>query len=93
MAERLAAQIWIGGKISADLVDELCGAIGTQVVSLEWGDGQFLTRGKAKGAATTGRSSNTGPGPIRFVSQSMRRAIPSWICPHCVVWRNPWTPR
>jgi hypothetical protein len=41
MAERLAAQIWIGGKISADLVDELCGAIDTQGVSLEWGGGLF----------------------------------------------------
>ena len=41
MAERLAAQIWIGGKLSADLVDELCGVIATQHVSLEWGDGQF----------------------------------------------------
>ena len=41
MAERMAAQIWIGGRLSANLADELRGAIAAEYVSLEWGDGQF----------------------------------------------------
>jgi hypothetical protein len=41
MAERMAAQIWIGGRLSAKLADELRGAINTEHVCLEWGDGQF----------------------------------------------------
>ena len=41
MGERMAAQIWIGGQLSARLADELRGAIATQYVSLEFGDGQF----------------------------------------------------
>ncbi len=41
MAERMAAQIWIGGKLSPDQADELCGAIAAEDVSLEWGGGQF----------------------------------------------------
>jgi hypothetical protein len=41
MAERMAAQIWIGGRLSANLAAELRGAINTEYVSLEFGDGQF----------------------------------------------------
>ncbi len=41
MSERMAAQIWIGGRLSANQADELCGAIATEGVSLEWGGGQF----------------------------------------------------
>ncbi|NQU21009.1 MAG: hypothetical protein HQ567_06965 [Candidatus Nealsonbacteria bacterium] len=41
MAERLVAQIWIGGRLSANRADELCGAISAEYVSLEFGDGQF----------------------------------------------------
>ena len=41
MAERMAAQIWIGGRLSANQVDELCGAIATEGVSLDWGDRRF----------------------------------------------------
>ena len=41
MGERLAAQIWIGGRLSANLADELRGAVIAQYVSLEFGDGQF----------------------------------------------------
>ncbi len=41
MSERMAAQIWIGGRLSANQVDELCGVIATEGVSLDWGDSQF----------------------------------------------------
>lgn len=41
MSERMAAEISIGGKIPAQLVDELCGAIDAAGVALEWGDGFF----------------------------------------------------
>ena len=41
MGERMAAQIWIGGKLSTNLAGELCGAITTQYVCLEFGDRQF----------------------------------------------------
>jgi hypothetical protein len=41
MAERVAAQIWIGGRLSAEDADELCGVIDTEGVSLDWGDGPF----------------------------------------------------
>jgi hypothetical protein len=41
MSERMAAQIWIGGRLSANQADELCGAIATEGVSVEWGGGQF----------------------------------------------------
>jgi len=41
MANRMAAQIWVGGQLSANQVEELCGAIDTEGVSLEWGEGPF----------------------------------------------------
>ncbi|NQT37234.1 MAG: hypothetical protein HQ581_07080 [Planctomycetes bacterium] len=41
MAERVAAQIWIGGRLSAEDADELRGVIDTEGVSLDWGDGPF----------------------------------------------------
>jgi hypothetical protein len=44
MGERMAAQIWIGGRISENQANELRGAIDAEGVSLEWGDGQFCPR-------------------------------------------------
>ncbi len=41
MAERMAAQIWIGGRLSASRADELCGVIDAEGAALEWGGGQF----------------------------------------------------
>lgn len=41
MSERMAAEIWIGGKVPMSLVPALCAAIGDQGVSLEWGDAAF----------------------------------------------------
>jgi hypothetical protein len=41
MSDRMAAEIWIGGKIPVSLVSALCVAIGDQGVSLEWGDAPF----------------------------------------------------
>jgi len=41
MADRMAAEIRIGGKILADLVPELCGAISAANVGLEYGEYGF----------------------------------------------------
>jgi hypothetical protein len=41
MAERMAAEIWIGGKIPEIAVSDLCAAIVQQGVCLEWGDEFF----------------------------------------------------
>jgi hypothetical protein len=41
MSDRMAAVIWIGGKVPMSLVPALCAAIGDQGVSLEWGDALF----------------------------------------------------
>jgi hypothetical protein len=41
MSDRMAAQIWLGGKITKSVVPALCAAIGDQGISLEWGDAQF----------------------------------------------------
>jgi hypothetical protein len=41
MSERIAAQIEIGGKVLRSVAQELCEAISTQHVSLEWGGEQF----------------------------------------------------
>jgi hypothetical protein len=45
MSERIAAEIWIGGKVSERLVPELCKAIASQVVLVEWGDARFEPAG------------------------------------------------
>jgi hypothetical protein len=42
MSERMPADISIGGQFAAELVPELCAAITSQGVSLDWGEGQFL---------------------------------------------------
>lgn len=44
MSERRAAEIWIGGTIQPELVNELCGAIRGEQLSLEWGDAIFEPR-------------------------------------------------
>jgi len=44
MSERMAAQIWIGGKVSAQLVDGLCGEIDAEGVALDWGAGRFAPK-------------------------------------------------
>jgi len=41
MSDRMAAEIWIGGKVPMSLLPALCAAIGDQGLSLEWGDGPF----------------------------------------------------
>jgi hypothetical protein len=41
MADRIPAEIWLGGKIAATLVPGLCAAISDAGVSLAWGDAQF----------------------------------------------------
>jgi hypothetical protein len=44
MSERRAAEIWIGGTIQAELVNELCAAIRGEQLSLAWGDAIFEPR-------------------------------------------------
>ena len=44
MSERMAAEIWIGGKVPAHLVPGLCGEIDAEGVSLEWGDARFCPK-------------------------------------------------
>jgi len=41
MSDRMAAEIWIGGKVPMSLVPALCAAIRDEGVSLEWGDAPF----------------------------------------------------
>ena len=44
MSERMAAQIWIGGKVPTQLVDGLCGEIDAEGVALDWGAGRFAPK-------------------------------------------------
>ena len=37
MSDRIPAEIWIGGKVAASLVPDLCAAIVDEGVCLEWG--------------------------------------------------------
>ena len=37
MSDRIPAEIWIGGKVAASLVPDLCAAIIDEGVCLEWG--------------------------------------------------------
>ena len=41
MADHLAAEIWIGGKVPQSQVASLCKAIRDEFVSLDWGSGAF----------------------------------------------------
>ena len=41
MADRMAAEIRIGGKVPRSLVDALCAAIRSENAALEWGGGHF----------------------------------------------------
>lgn len=41
MSDYSAAEIWIGGKVSASVARELCQAISIACLSLEWGDASF----------------------------------------------------
>jgi len=41
MSKYVPGEIWIGGKIAAALVPDLCAAISQQGVALEWGDCAF----------------------------------------------------
>jgi len=41
MADRMAAQIWIGGRLSGGQAEDLCGAIADEGVSLDYGDKTF----------------------------------------------------
>lgn len=42
MAEYMPGEIWIGGKIAANLVPDLCAAISKEGVALEWDDCDFV---------------------------------------------------
>lgn len=44
MSERIAATIWIGGKVPASLVSKLCGEITAASVALEWGGELFAPK-------------------------------------------------
>ncbi len=48
MADRRAAEIWIGGRIPQSLADALCAAISNQGVALEWGGGPFAAANAAE---------------------------------------------
>ncbi len=48
MSERMAAQIWIGGKVPAQLVPELCGEIDAEGVALDWGGARFAPKTEAE---------------------------------------------
>jgi len=41
MADYMPGEIWIGGRIAAALVTDLCAAISREGVALEWGDCDF----------------------------------------------------
>jgi hypothetical protein len=45
MADRMAAEIHIGGKVPRELVSKLCAAIAAENVSLEWGGAGFRPAG------------------------------------------------
>ena len=44
MSERMAAEIWIGGKVSAHVVPGLCREIDAEGVSLDWGGARFSAK-------------------------------------------------
>jgi hypothetical protein len=44
MAAYVPGEIWIGGKIAAALVPDLCAVLGQQGVALKWGDCNFKPR-------------------------------------------------
>jgi hypothetical protein len=44
MSESIAAEIWIGGRVSKQLAEQLCEAICAVGVSLGWGESQFAPR-------------------------------------------------
>jgi hypothetical protein len=48
MSDRMVAEIWIGGRIAKRLVPQLCDAISSQGVSLDWDEGQFAPGGAAE---------------------------------------------
>ena len=41
MADRMAAEIWIGGKVSSQLADQLAYEVACERVALEWGEVAF----------------------------------------------------
>ena len=45
MSERIASEIWIGGKVPDRLVPDFCKAITSQIVLLDWGDARFEPTG------------------------------------------------
>jgi hypothetical protein len=45
MSDRIPAEIWIGGRITASLVPGLCAAIADEGVCLEWGDARVHPAG------------------------------------------------
>jgi len=45
MSDRIPAEIWIGGRITASLVPGLCAAVTDEGVSLEWGNARIRPSG------------------------------------------------
>jgi hypothetical protein len=68
MSDRIAAEIWIGGKVPTYLVPDLCTAIGNEGVSLEWGDAPFCPS-TAEDLTAALRENNHG---VRLL----------WLCDH-----------
>jgi hypothetical protein len=48
MSEPIAAEIWIGGRVSKRLAVQLCDAVRAEGVSLEWGGGRFAPKAPAE---------------------------------------------
>ncbi|HEY3963619.1 MAG TPA: hypothetical protein VGM05_03615 [Planctomycetaceae bacterium] len=47
MSDRMAAEIWIGGRIPKRLVPQLCGTICTEGISLDWDESLFAPNNAA----------------------------------------------
>jgi hypothetical protein len=72
MSQRMAAEIWIGGKVAASLVPDLCGAIAHEGVSLEWGDAPFRP---------------TTPEDLHKALRENDRGVPLlWLCDNQASW-------
>ena len=53
MSERIPAEIWIGGEVTASLVPGLCNAIAAECVTRDWDDGTFRPAGASDLIAAT----------------------------------------
>jgi len=69
MADRMAAEISIGGKIPASLVPDLCAVIADDHVCLDWGDRRFEP-GSAKELMEATQELGTAENPVQLL----------WLC-------------